>query len=263
MIKWRAFSSRFMTDSRPPSLATPSEWFSRPRSAFSTASGCSKISLSMKWGWHPLSIASGPAPKLCASRLTARLSRVLISKRPGCRRATSLSSKNTTWSVYCASADASEAASAPGHHDFLGPLGVDHRQAVSALHFLQRLQDRRLQIAAVRAFDKVSQHFRVRLAKECVAFSRQALLQPLVIFNDAIVNQKNLSRAIGMRVGVAFRGFAMRRPTGVGDAYQAIGQIPLHHDFELGNLAHGLGEIRRGVEDGDPTRVIPAIFQPL
>jgi hypothetical protein len=67
--------------------------------------------------------------------------------------------------------------------------------------------------------DQMREHFGVRIgAKIRVAASNQLILKRLIIFDDAIVNQRQLPARVKMRMRVFVIHFAMRRPARMADA---------------------------------------------
>ena len=66
-------------------------------------------------------------------------------------------------------------------------------------------------------------------------FFFEFLLEFQVIFDDAVVHDDDLALAVAMRMGVFFRGAAVRGPAGVAQAVDAID----------GHCANGLLEIRQ------------------
>ena len=60
----------------PFRIAVPISKSSRPRMVFASASGCSKISLSMKWGYSPFSACATSQSMPVASRSTGMLSKL-------------------------------------------------------------------------------------------------------------------------------------------------------------------------------------------
>ena len=66
--------------------------------------------------------------------------------------------------------------------------------------------------------DENRQHFGVGLAGEGVAFFSEELFQGRVVFDDAVVNQRDFPAIIDVWVGVDFIGNAVRRPARVSHA---------------------------------------------
>ena len=61
--------------------------------------------------------------------------------------------------------------------------------------------------------DKMRKYFGVGVRDERVSFFYELFFQLLEIFDDSVVYDPDLAFAIGMRVGIYFRGFAVRRPS--------------------------------------------------
>jgi hypothetical protein len=110
---------------------------------------------------------------------------------------------------------------AADHGDGVGAVQLQHR----GLHGLE-------QVAVVEAVDQVGDDLGVGLALEHVALGFERGAQRLVVFDDAVVHQRDAAGAralrIGagavaeMRVGVVHRRRAVRGPARVGDAGQAF-----------------------------------------
>jgi hypothetical protein len=69
---------------------------------------------------------------------------------------------------------------------------MDNGDTVRALRFGQRFSNCRLKIALVRGLDEVCQYLCVRFRTELVPSRDQALLQGLVILDDAVMDQINV-----------------------------------------------------------------------
>ena len=66
------------------------------------------------------------------------------------------------------------------------------------------------------------EHFGVSVgAKFRVAAANELILKRLIIFDDAVVNQRQLAAGVEMRMRVFIIDFAMRRPARVTDAQRA------------------------------------------
>ena len=77
---------------------------------------------------------------------------------------------------------------------------------------------RRFEIAVVVQFDEVREHLGIGLAAEDVAELEQACAQRGVVFDDAVVDDRDASAAVQMRVRVGVGGRAVRRPASMPDA---------------------------------------------
>src|SRR5207237_8404600 len=72
--------------------------------------------------------------------------------------------------------------------------------------------------------DQHGQHFGVSLAGERVPLLGEELLQRRVIFDDAVVNQRDAAGVVGVRVGVDLGRRAVGGPAGVGHADVGVRQ---------------------------------------
>src|SRR5262245_39255695 len=97
----------------------------------------------------------------------------------------------------------------------------------------------------------------VGVGRELVAEAAQPGAHLLVVLDDAVVHHRDPARDV--RVGVPFRGHAVRRPAGVADADRAV-QAP-GELFQLGNPAAGANTLHGAVDDGDAGRVVAAILE--
>ena len=156
-----------------------------------------------------------------------------------------------------------------GAHQLFGMAFVDHGDGVSAVDEIQRLTHGVAQIAAVLllgVFDELHQHFGVGLALEVVALALELLAQCGVVFDDAVVHQRDMSgfRHVGM--GVGLRGHAVCGPSRVGDAQRALHRSGRSgfggHVFQVRHLAFGLVHLEALLrEQGASGGVVSAVFQ--
>ena len=109
---------------------------------------------------------------------------------------------------------------------------VEHRHCVCAVQLRQRGLDGVKQVALVQAVHQVGDHFGVGLAVKDIAFGLQTGAQFIVVFDDAVMDQRNtaLARAgafavAEMGVGVVHHRSAMGGPAGVCDARGALDSV--------------------------------------
>ena len=112
--------------------------------------------------------------------------------------------------------------------------------------------------------NQMRQHLRVRVGLELMPRRDQPFFQPLVIFDDPVVNDGDAPARIKMRVGIVIRGRPVRGPAGVPQARGAGRGAGLHHRSQpLINAARFLPQLQlRAVEHGHARAVVAAIFQP-
>ena len=107
--------------------------------------------------------------------------------------------------------------------DFARVLGGENRQGVDAAQPLDGLAHGVFERAAVHVFlDQVRDDFGIRLGDELVAFLFQFVLQLDVVFDDAVVHDDDLARAVAVRMGVFFGGAPVRGPARVAEAVDAV-----------------------------------------
>src|ERR1035438_9265128 len=92
--------------------------------------------------------------------------------------------------------------------------------------------------------DQVGNDFGVGLGGELVAFGDQLLFQRKIVFDDSIVDDDDLSRAVAMRVGIFLGGAAVGGPAGVSDAVGAVKRLDADHFFEIAQLALGAPDLK-------------------
>ena len=87
--------------------------------------------------------------------------------------------------------------------------------------------------------------FGIGLRPENVAFALQLFFQRQIVFDNAVMHDHDVARAIAVRVGVFLGGTAMRRPAGVADAVVAIHRIDPQHVFEIAQFAGSAAHAQR------------------
>jgi hypothetical protein len=108
--------------------------------------------------------------------------------------------------------------------------------------------------------EQLSHALGVGLGRELLAFRLQLGAEGDVVLDDAVVDDGDAGRTVGM--GIALGGRAMGRPAGMADARRAGEGPALEHGGEIAELALGAAAIDAGaVERGDAGAVIAAIFE--
>ncbi len=108
----------------------------------------------------------------------------------------------------------------------------------------------------------MSDDFRIRFAFIDAIFTLQLVAQGLVVFDDAIVDQRQFGGCMRMCIGCCWR--AMGRPARVRNA-DISGKRPIgKHLDQIGKLAFGAAPVQRAIVNrAKPGAVIAAIFHPL
>ena len=160
-----------------------------------------------------------------------------------------------------AEADHDGAAEAGGD-DGVRVLGGNDRDAVGAGNLAESGGDGFCQVAVVELLDQVRDDFAVRVGREFVSGGFQAFPQIGVVFDDAVVDDGEETFLVGMRMGIAFAGDAVRGPAGMRDAgvhvLLAGGTLRLQVD----DFADGFdGQDGFPVQETDARGIVAAVFQ--
>ena len=152
-----------------------------------------------------------------------------------------------------------------------GKIIVDEHDAVSADHLFQRRAQRLQQPALGRLAsrgivelpDEMRQHLRVGLRMKDMAFADELVFQRRVVFDDAIMAEKQLSALIRVRMRVGVGHSAMRGPARVGNARRPGGRGLLDQFRQIGDAPDPFAGLDLPVvHDRHSGAVIAAIFQP-
>src|SRR5229473_6617222 len=153
-------------------------------------------------------------------------------------------------------------------NNFIGIAGGEKNQGVDSAQLLKRFANgffqRNLSVAELQIFlDQVRHDFRIGFRDEFVPFALQLLFELQIIFDDAVVDHHDLSRAITVRVRVFFGRAPMRRPAGVPNPISSVDWRFLDDLFQVAQLAGRAANFQfaRGVDHRDTGGVIAAVFQ--
>src|SRR5258707_2929215 len=149
--------------------------------------------------------------------------------------------------------------------NLLGIIRRKENQCVDAAQFLQRPAYRFFKRnAALRVFfHEVRHNFSVRFGGELVSFLLQLFLEFEVVFDNSVVDDDDLARAVAMRMGVFFCWTAVGGPARVADAISAI-QWALGDDlFEIAEFSRGTADFQlAGVgNDGDARGIVTTVLE--
>src|SRR5580704_7235835 len=101
----------------------------------------------------------------------------------------------------------------------------------------------------------------IRFRREAVAQALELRAQGLVIFDDAVVDNRDLA-ARNVRVSVFRGGHSMSSPAGMSDAYRSVDRLRIQcilQDLDLSDRAQP-GQPPM-VEDRDPSGVVAAVLE--
>ena len=124
--------------------------------------------------------------------------------------------------------------------DLLRIVGRNRDEREEAAHLQQRPLRRALEVASVSShlvFEQVGDDLRVGLGDERVAELLQLALEIKVILDDAVVHDDDLAGAVLMGMRVLFGRPAVRGPTRVPDAVDALERLRVDGLLEVDELA--------------------------
>ena len=121
-----------------------------------------------------------------------------------------------------------------------------------------------LQGQIAQALDEMHDHLGVGARRENVARLLELPPQPRVVLDDAVVDDGQGPRAVGVRVRVGVGRRTVGRPARVADADVCLYGILHQRALEVHDLARAAADLEpAAVEDGETGRVVPAVFEPL
>ena len=111
----------------------------------------------------------------------------------------------------------------------------------------------------------MDEHFGVRVAAEGVSALNQGVLECVVVLDDAVVDEGKLAVTTEVGVGVDVIRWSVCGPTRVSDSDVARGRLVSDVRQQVIHLAFPavMGQGSSGVQDGDTSTVISAVFKPL
>ena len=114
-------------------------------------------------------------------------------------------------------------------------------------------------------FYQLHQHFGVGVALKFDAFLLQLLLQHSIVFNDAVVDDGQISRERNVWVRIGGVGLSVRGPSCVGNADRSSRVFVRCKVLQVGHLALGLihSQVAIFCQQGNSGTVIASIFQSL
>ena len=137
-----------------------------------------------------------------------------------------------------------------------------HHQTVGALHQTQHSFYGFLKITVILICQQMRYNLTVGFRQELMALSDKLLLQRQIVFDNAVMHNHEAARVIGMRMRVAVRRTAMRRPARMTNAHGARRHIAGQLLAQCVQTAHALVHADFAIFiNGDTGRVISTIFQ--
>src|ERR1017187_6534396 len=150
-------------------------------------------------------------------------------------------------------------------HDLVGIGARDRGQREHAGNLLHGPAHGFLEVAREVSLDQVRDHFSVRFRLENVAFGLEALFQWQIVLDDSVVHHDHVALAVAMGVGVLFGGTAVSGPAGVADAARPVQRVHADDILQIAQLTLGAANLELIIAaiDGEPSRIVAAVFQPL
>ena len=109
---------------------------------------------------------------------------------------------------------------------------------------------------------QVGNHLGVGVGTELNPLRLQLLPQQAMVFDDAVLNHRQLAASIQVGMGVALLRFAMGGPAGVTDAAVSRGSFGLEAGREIHELAFGFQAVKAcPIHSGDSSRVVAPILE--
>src|ERR1017187_5998611 len=146
-----------------------------------------------------------------------------------------------------------ERTSAAGPDNLGGMIRMDNSDAIGAHHILEREANSfgergpvgagvvRVDFLIMLAND-VGEHFGVGLGGKRVAFGEKPFLEKQVVFDHAVMNERNLAGLIEVWVGIGVGWRSMRRPARVANAHVTLGGLFGEDSGEIVDAAALLAE---------------------
>ena len=100
----------------------------------------------------------------------------------------------------------------------VGLAPVEDRDGIGAVRLAQRGPQRVRDVARVRLLHEMGEHLGVGLRAEPVAPREEPVAEVPEVLDDAVVDDRDLARAVGVGVGVEVVRATVRRPAGMGEA---------------------------------------------
>ena len=162
-----------------------------------------------------------------------------------------------------AGADANhQRAAEAGTDDRSGFMATDDREAVGAADDLRRPGDRRDQIPRPESGEEVGEHLGVGVGAEDDAVILELLSQLEIVFDDTVVDHREVPGSVEMRVGVALRGRTVRRPAGVADPAGAGQRFVVECAGQRGDSARPPADVdSRVIDRRDARAVVAAVLE--
>ena len=132
---------------------------------------------------------------------------------------------------------------------------------------MERIAHGLQEIAFIAITDQVGEHLGIGFREEMMAIVFEPRAQGTVVFDDAVVDERDVAGLVEVRVGVRLRRRAVGGPAGVGDASARpleklrvpIGARPFIEVRDFSDSSRNVQDL--AVQQGKPRRVVTAVLQ--
>ena len=152
-----------------------------------------------------------------------------------------------------------------GADQAIGLGAVHDRDGVGTLGLAEGGTDGLGEVALVGLLDQMRERLRVGLGGQPVATGGEPVAELPEVLDDAVVDDRDLARAVLVGMSVEVIGAAMGGPAGVGQADRRMGRAVGDGRAQVGELAGLLLDEQAAgiIDEGDARRVVAAVLEPL
>ncbi len=140
---------------------------------------------------------------------------------------------------------------------------MHHRDRVRALDLPERRADRVGEIALIGLLDEVGERLGIGLGRQSMAAGLETVAKLAEVLDDPVVDDRDLARAVLVRMSVEVVGAAVGRPPGVREADRRVRRPVGDRRAEIGELAGLLldEQVAAVIDQRDARRVVAAVFE--
>ena len=142
---------------------------------------------------------------------------------------------------------------------------VHDDDGIGAFELAERLAERLGEVALVGLLDEVGDRLRVGLRGQRVAARLEPVAQLAEVLDDPVVDDRDLARAVAVRMGIEVVRAPVGGPARVGQADRGVRRPVGDRRLEVDQLAGPLLDehVAGVVDEGDPGRVVAAVLEAL
>ena len=140
-----------------------------------------------------------------------------------------------------------------------------HRECENALELVDGLADRTFKVYAFLQvlFDQVSDDLGIRFGDELMILFPQFVLKLQVVFDNAVMDDDDMARAITMRMGIFLSRPPVCRPARMSETIGSIERFLTKYLFKIAQLTFCAANLQVAlfINDRYARRVVTAIFE--